>query len=125
MTTETYYLEDGDGPLPVVAEHHGVHYAARVLRDVDADDEWITTWTDGINEWVERYEYPWHALARLAALVAAVEQDVFLVHDPSNRGEAEHAAFVEEADRFVSRTVHAFNCPPGCDGTSAVHRQTD
>lgn len=120
---ETYYLEADGEALPVVAAHHGVHYAARVLRDVASDDEWVLTWTDGVNEWVERYEHAWHAFARLAALVAAVEQDVFLVHDPTNRGPAEHAAFLGEAERFVSRTVHASSCRPGCDGTDPVNHQ--
>jgi hypothetical protein len=117
----TYYLEADGEALPVVAEFEGHHYSAHVLHDVNGDVEWIVTWTDGINEWVERYELPWHALARLAALVAAAEQDVFLVHDFVNRGE--HVAFVAEADRFVSRTVHASSCAPGCDGTDpANHR---
>jgi hypothetical protein len=106
--------------VPVVAHVVYHDWSARVLHDVEAAGEWPVTWTDGINVWFERYDYPWHALARLAALVAAVEQEVFLVHDVTNRGE--QATFVDEAERFVSRTVHAHSCRPGCDGTGGPHQ---
>lgn len=119
----TYHLEADGEALPVVAEFEGHHYSAHVLHNVNGDVEWIVTWTDGINEWVECYELPWHALARLTALVAAAEQDVFLVHDPSSRDHAEGLAFVVEADRFVSRTVHASSCALGCDGTDPANHQ--
>lgn len=121
--TETYELADGR-VVPVLAEWTRHDYSARVLR-LDGGDErdsielCALTWTDGINVWYEEYELPWNALARLAALVAAAEQDVFLVHrsdDP--RGPLD---FVEESERFVRRTVHAFNCPPGCRGDSPMH----
>lgn len=119
---DTYELADGER-LPVVAEYHGVDYDAYVLHNVEAAGEWVVTWTDGINHWVEEYDYPWHAFARLAALVAAADQQVFLVHDPSNRGATEGRAFREEAERFVSRTVHASSCGTGCDGTDAANHQ--
>lgn len=123
---ELYELDDGQ-LVPVVIKWQRHHYSARVVRvddgpEDEVDGTWALTWTDGINVWYEEYELPWQAIARLAALVAAAEQEVFLVHDPSNRGAAEGAAFVEEAERFVARTVHAFNCPAGCDGSSATHR---
>lgn len=125
MTTQHFELTDGR-LVPVLCEVLRRDYAAYVLRidEGDPDDVagvWALTWTDGINWWYEEYEFPWLALARLAALVAAVEQDVFLVHDPSNRGNAEGLAFLEEAERFVRRTVHAFNCPAGCDGTGSTN----
>jgi hypothetical protein len=127
MTGDLFELGDGRR-VPVTAEYRGVHFAAYVLRDVDGDDVedyvggWIVTWTDGINWWFEDgYELPWHALARLAALVAAAEQHVFVVHDVENRGE--QAAFVAEAERFVSRTVHAFNCAPDCRGDDEANHQ--
>lgn len=117
--TETYYLEEDGEALPVVAHHVSHDWSARVLYDVEAASEWVLTWTDGINEWVERYDYPWHAYTRLAALIATVEQDVFLVH----RSDDPHGPldFVEESERFIRRTVHAFNCPPGCRGDSPMH----
>ncbi len=107
--------------LPVIAEFSGVDYDAYVLQEVEAAHEWLVTWSDGINEWLEEYDYPWHALARFTALVAACEQQVFLVHDVESRGE--RAAFVEEAERFVSRTVHASSCGIGCDGTDDANHQ--
>jgi hypothetical protein len=121
--------ELGDGELvPVVAEHHGGDYTAWVLRrDLDADaheHEWVVTWTDGINHWLEEYDESWHAYARLTALVAACDQDVFLVHAVGH-GDVVNVsardAFVSEAERFVSRTVHASSCAPGCDGTDPVN----
>lgn len=123
--TETYELGDGRD-VPVVVSWRRRDYSARVLRvdDGDHDDvagEWLLTWTDGVNEWLEEYELPWLALARLAALVAAAEQDVFLVHDPSNRGNRDGVAFHNIATNFIARTVHAFNCPPICDGMSGEH----
>lgn len=125
MTSEPFELADGT-MVPVTSEYHGVDFTAYVLRhapDVGPDDYvggWIVTWTDGINWWFEDdYELPWHALARFAALVAACEQQVFLVHDLESRGE--QYAFVEEAERFVSRTVHASSCPPDCDGTDPAN----
>lgn len=128
MTGDLFELTDGR-KLPVTAEYHGVDFAAWVLRDVNEEPPaegyvggWIVTWTDGINVWFEDdYELPWHALARFAALVAACEQQVFLVHDVESRGE--RAAFVAEAERFVSRTVHAFNCAPDCRADDPVNHQ--
>lgn len=121
--TAYYELDDGR-VLPVETSWARHDYTARVLRGHDdprdVAGEWLLTWTDGINVWLEEYEFPWQALARLTALVAAVEQQVFMVHDPSNRGEAESRAFVREAERFVSRTVHAHDCLPGCDGTDPI-----
>jgi hypothetical protein len=125
VSTWCYPCLDVDGGddrwLPVVAEFSGHRWNGHVLHDVEAAGEWIVTWTDGINEWLERYDYPWHALARFAALVAAAEQDVFLVHDSSDP----HGPlnFVAEAERFVSRTIHASSCEPGCDGTDPVNHQ--
>lgn len=115
-----YELTDGR-ELPVTAEHQGHDYVAYVLYDVDAAHEWLVTWTDGINVWLEEYHHPWHAYARLAALVAAVEQQVFLVHDPGVHGTRDRDRFVEEAERLVRRTVHAFDCPADCDGTGPNH----
>lgn len=128
MTGDWFELADGRKAL-VVAEYHGVNFAAWVLRDVNGEPPaegyvggWIVTWTDGVNWWFEDgYELPWHALARLAALVAAAEQQVFLVHDVESRGE--RAPFVEEAERFVSRTVHASGCAPGCRGEDPANHQ--
>lgn len=117
----TYELEDGR-ELAVAAWHPGHDYEARVLHAVEAAHEWVVTWTDGINEWVEEFDEPWHAYARLAALVAACEQDVFMVHDET-RGHHEKLAFVSEVERFVSRTVHASSCRTGCDGTDPVNHQ--
>ncbi len=92
--------------------------------NIEASSEWELHWTDGINVWIEEWHYPWHALARLAALVAAVEQDVFLVHDLQDGNPVTHAAFVEEVENFIARTVHAFNCPAGCDGRGGPHELT-
>lgn len=123
MSYPSYELPSGE-VLDVVTAWERSRYSAYVLRDPEAPVEWALTWTDGINEWVEWYDQPWVALARLAALVAAVEQDVFLVHanDAAERG-AGPATFVSEAERFVSRTVHASSCQPGCDGTDPVNHQ--
>lgn len=121
--TEVYELEDGRVGV-VVLEWERHDYTARVLRtDGGPPDEvagdWVLTWSDGINRWIDPpYEFPWQAIARLAALVAAVEQSVFLVHLGSGR---DHTTFVEEAERFVARTVHASSCPPGCDGTDTMN----
>ena len=128
MTTgELFELTDGR-QVPVTGEYHGVDFAAFVLRDapdVEPDDYvggWIVTWTDGINWWFEgNYELPWQALARFAALVAACEQQVFLVHDGEDPDQRD--AFVVEANRFVARTVHASSCPAGCSGTSVANHQ--
>lgn len=109
--------------LPVIAEYPSHHWSARVLHRVGVTREWELHWTDGINVWFEDYERPWHALARLAALVAAVEQDVFLVHDLQEDSPGTHAAVVDEVERFVSRTVHASSCEPGCDGTDPANHQ--
>lgn len=130
MTSWCYPFFDAEhGPddrwLPVVAAFEGSNWLAHVLNDDDGDttQPWILTWTDGINEWIERYELPWNALARLAALVAAVEQDVFLVH----RSDDPHGPldFLAEAERFVSRTIHASSCAPSCDGTDPANHQVD
>lgn len=125
MTGDLFELGDGT-KVPVTAEYHGVDFAAYVLRSAPnaASDDyaggWIVTWTDGINWWFEDdYELPWHALARLAALVAATEQQVFLVHDVESRGEQK--PFVNEVERFVARTVHAFNCDAACRGDGPIH----
>jgi len=127
MTGDLFELTDGTR-VPVTSEYHGVDFAAYVLRnspDTEPDDYvggWIVTWTDGINWWCEDdYELPWQALARFAALVAACEQQVFLVHDVEARGE--RRAFVEEAERFVARTVHASSCRVGCTGTDEANHQ--
>lgn len=116
-----YELPSGEA-LPIAARHYGDDYSAYVLYDAEAPVSWIVTWTDGINDWVEGFEQPWHAYARLAALVAAVEQQVFLVHD-GDRNPAELRVFVSEVERFVSRTVHASSCAPGCDGTDPVNHR--
>lgn len=115
------YAEDDEvgRRLPVVARHGGHDWTAWVLYRVEAAHEWVLTWTDGINVWLEEYDQAWHALARLAALTAAVEQDVFLVHG-SDVGSG-RVVFVSEVERFVSRTVHASSCAPGCDGTDPVN----
>lgn len=111
-----YELPSGEA-LYVAARHYGDDYSAYVLpRD---EGNWVVTWTDGINHWVEEFEQPWHAYARLAALIAAVEQQVFLVHD-AHRQPDELLRFVDEVERFVSRTVHASNCDVDCDGTDPV-----
>lgn len=114
--------DEPDRSVGVTAVYHGPTWEAHVLHDVNGASPWITTWTDGINTWFERFDEPWHALARLAALVAAVEQEVFLVHDwvvkPDDRD-----LFVAEAERFVSRTVHASSCQPDCDGTDPANHQ--
>lgn len=112
-----YELPSGE-TLHVAARHYGDDYSAYVLPRDEGD--WVVTWTDGINHWVEEYEQPWHAYARLAALVAAVEQRVFLVHD-GQRQPGELPLFVSEVERFVSRTVHASSCTPGCDGTDPAN----
>lgn len=123
MTSNMYELTDGRR-LPVAAEHHGHDYVAYVLHDVEAAHEWLLTWTDGINVWLEEYHLPWHAYARLAALVAAAEQDVFLVHDLQDGDVAAHEAVVVEVERFVARTVHASSCPTSCDGTDPANHGT-
>lgn len=112
-----------DRALPLVAEYVQHDWSARLLHRADASYEWELQWTDGINEWVEEHLRPWHAYARLAALVAAAERGVFLVHDLRDGGPAARAAFVAEAERFVSRTVHASSCRPGCDGTDPASHQ--
>lgn len=121
MTSDALtYVLDG-WSYPVVASFHGHGYSAYVLHAVEEGNQWVVTWTDGINRWVERYDEPWHALGRLASLVAACEQDVFLVHDVVNRGERE--AFLDEVERYVSRTVHASSCAPSCDGRDPVNHR--
>lgn len=123
MTTCALPFELADGTtLSIVACHHAEHYTANVLRD-ESPDVWVVTWSDGINDWTEKYDLPWHAFARLAALVAAVEQDVFLVHDLQDGNPDTHAAVVDEVERFVSRTVHTSSCEPGCDGTDRTNHQ--
>jgi len=107
--------------VPVVAVFDGHNWSGRGLHDVESAGEWAVTWSDGINTWFERYDYPWHALTRFAALVAAVEQDVFLVHDTDDPRRL--LDFVEESERFLSRVVHASSCRPGCDGTDPVNHQ--
>lgn len=114
----TYELAEGQ-ELPVVAEFNGHDYTAHVLQDVEAAGEWVVTWTDGVNTWVERYDYPWNALARFAALLCAAEQQVFLVHDGSSPDAL--IKFVDESERFMARVVHSFNCRPGCDGSGPLH----
>lgn len=109
--------------LPVIAEYLSHDWSARVLHRVEVTREWELHWTDGINVWLEDYDQPWHALARLAALIAAVEQDVFLVHDLQDGNPVAYDAFTDEVDRFVSRTVHTSSCRPGCDGTDPVNHQ--
>lgn len=115
-----YELTDGR-VLDVTAEHHGADYSAYVLHAVEAFHEWVLTWTDGINHWLEEYHQSWHAYARLAALVAAAEQDAFLVHDLQDGDPVARRAVVDEVERYVSRTVHASGCRPGCDGTDPVN----
>lgn len=124
MTTQHFELTDGR-LVPVLCEVLRRDYAAYVLRidEGDPDDVagvWALTWTDGINWWYEEYEFPWLALGRLTALVAAVEQDVFMVHTSLDDREGP-PALVEEVNRFTRRTVHAFDCPAGCDGTGSTN----
>lgn len=125
-STNTYELDDGR-VLPVAAEHHGHDYAAYVLHEVDAAFPWVLTWTDGINHWLEEWSLPEVAFARLAALVRACDQQVFLVHvvDEVADGDDDggRAAFEDEAERFLSRAVHASSCQPGCDGTDPANHQ--
>lgn len=109
--------------LPIMAQYESHYWSACVLYRAEAIHEWELQWTDGINSWVEEHDKPWHAFARLAALVAAVEQDVFLVHDLQGGDPVAHAAVVDEVERFVSRTVHASSCAPDCDGTDPVNHQ--
>lgn len=125
MITQHFELADGR-MVPILCEVVRHRYSAFVLRldDGDPDDvagTWSLTWTDGINWWHEEYELPWHALARLAVLVAAVEQDVLLVHDLQDGNRATRAAVVDEVENLIARTVHAFNCRPGCDATDPVN----
>lgn len=122
--TETFQLDD-DRVVPVLTRWVRHDYSAHVLRldegdERDALGETALTWSDGINVWYEEYEFPWLALARLAALVAAVEQDVFLVHDEVAHP-GDERRFLDDANRFVCRTVHAFNCPTSCRGDSPNH----
>jgi hypothetical protein len=107
--------------LPVAAEYHGHNYVAQVLHDVEVAHEWVLTWTDGINDWVERWVYPEVAFARLAALVRAANEDVFFVHRSDRPGELD--LFADEAERFLSRTVHASSCRPGCRGDDPVNHR--
>lgn len=107
--------------VPIVATFYGHSWSGRVLHDVEAAGEWVVTWTDGINTWLERYDYPWNALTRFAALVCAVEQDVFLVHDTYDPHQL--VEFVGESERFLSRVVHASSCRAGCDGTDPANHQ--
>lgn len=118
---DVYELPSGE-LVAIVARFYARDYSAYVLRDDEAPVSWLVTWNDGINDWVEGFDQPWHALARLAALVAACEQQVFMVHD-GDRNPAELRAFVDEAERFVSRTVHASSCAMGCDGTDPVNHR--
>lgn len=117
---EPYELEDGRFAR-VVAEFHGVDYVAYTLHDVDAVNPWLVTWTDGINVWLEAYELAWHGLARLAAVVAAAEQGVFLIDDLRDDDYTRHEKVVEQIESLIARQVHSFNCLPGCDGTGPLH----
>lgn len=117
---EPYELEDGRY-AKVVAEFHGSDYVAYTLHDVDAANPWIVTWTDGINTWLEAYELAWHGLARLAAVVAAAEQDVLLVDDLQDDDYTRHQKVVGQIEDLIARQVHSYNCPPGCDGTGPLH----
>ena len=128
---ELFELTDGT-MVPVISEYAQHDFTAYVLHR-PTDDKlryvgdyvggWIVTWTDGINWWFEDdYELPWQALARFASVIAAIEQQVFVVHTAEELG-PERRAFVEEAERFVARTVHASSCPPGCDGTDSANHQ--
>lgn len=116
-----YPFEDDDGPrwLRVLARVVERNWSARVLDDQEVNFGFIVTWTDGINTWVERYEYRATALARFAALVQAVESSVFLVHDTYDQ--AALREFENEAGAFFTRTVHASSCPGGCDGTDTMN----
>lgn len=125
MTTNLYELLDGRR-LPVAAEHHGHDYSAYVLHDVEAAHEWLLTWTDGINHWLEEWHLPEHAFARLAALVRACDQQVFLAHQVDEVYGVTGAAraFEDEVERFMSRVVHASSCPSGCDRTDPTTHGT-
>lgn len=121
MTTNLYELTDGRF-LPVAAKHHGIDYAAWVLHDVEAAHEWLLTWTDGINHWLEGWRAPEVAFARLAALVRACDQRTFLVHDGEGFDRAP-TSFEAETERFLAHVVHASSCAPGCDGTDPVNHR--
>lgn len=121
MTSNLYELTDGRH-LPVVAEHHGHDYVAWVLHDVEAFHEWVLTWTDGINHWLEGWHTPEVVFARLAALVRACDQGTFLVHDGEGFDRA-RTSFEAEVERFLVHVVHASSCPSECDGTDpTTHR---
>ena len=121
-SVEENRFELTDGRLvPVAAEHYGVSYHAWVLHDVEAANPWLVTWTDGINHWLDAWPSVEVAFARLAALVCACDQQTFLVHHGEDH--PSRAAFRVEVERFLSRTVHASGCAPGCDGTDPVNHR--
>lgn len=109
--------------LPVAAEYCGSDYTVYVLRRAGSSREWVVTWNDGINHWYEEWDHPELAFARLAALVAAANQQTFLVHDPGARGDHDVVAFQNEVERFLSRTVHTPNDPTNYDNTLPTHRE--
>lgn len=115
---DTYPYEDENGErwLPVLGRVAQNDWSGYVLDDENHQWGFVVYWTDGINEWRERYSFVGEALARFAALVHAVTSSVFLVHQDDAL-----PAFVEVANYFLGRTVHASSCQAGCDGTDPVN----
>lgn len=92
--------------LPVVGHYVQHHWSARVLYQVEAAREWVLTWTDGINVWYEEWDRSYEALARLAALAAAVERESFLRHRASSElSWRDRREFVDHVEHFIDRTV--------------------
>lgn len=90
--------------LPVVARLVRHDWSARVLYQVERANEWVLTWTDGINVWYEEWHSGELALLRLAALFRAEDQGVGLVHQSDVGVDA--VRFRDVAEDFLSRTVH-------------------
>lgn len=102
----------------VIAEYRERDYTAVLVQ---RDEGFVLSWTDGINIWDENWDDVSVALTRLAALIRAADGGTFLVHDVQNRDEGRY--FESEAERFISRTVHASSCAPGCDGADPANHQ--
>lgn len=103
----------------VITEVKATNWSAVVVKV--SESNFAVSWTDGINMWDERYDDLAVAFARLAALVRAADAGTYLVHQwDAIEGTP---AFEREAERFISRTVHASSCQVGCDGTDPANHE--
>lgn len=84
----------------VIAEYRERDYTALLVQ---RSDEFVLSWTDGINLWEEVYAAPETGLVRLATLIRGVATSQFFANqwDPIDGA----PTFVDDVEAFFDRTL--------------------